>query len=114
MIYLVDTNVLLRFADRSHSLHPVVRNAVRKLRHDGHQLQVAAQHCVEFWNVATRPAARNGLGLTPVDADRLLKLIERLFPLFPMRLLFILNGVDLSLHTASLASRFMTLVLLPP
>jgi len=80
---LTDTNVLLRFADRAHPLHPVVRNAVRKLRRNGHKLQVAPQNCVEFWNVATRPAAKNGLGLKPVKADRLLRLIERLFPLFP-------------------------------
>lgn len=81
MIYLVDTNTLLRFADHSHPQHPVVRVAVRKLRRDGHQLQAASQNCVKFWNVATRPAAKKGLGLTPVDADRLLRLIERLFPL---------------------------------
>ena len=81
MIYLVDTNVLLRFADRTHPLHSTVRNAVRKLRRNGHQLQIAPQNCVEFWNVATRPAAKNGLGLTPVDADRLLHLVERIFPL---------------------------------
>jgi len=81
VIYLVDTNVLLRFADRTHPLHSTVRNAVRKLRRNGHQLQIAPQNCVEFWNVATRPAAKNGLGLTPVDADRLLHLVERIFPL---------------------------------
>ncbi len=81
MIYLVDTNVLLRFADRSHPLNPVVREAVRKLRKDGHNLQIASQNCVEFWNVATRPANRNGFGLAPTDADRLLRLIERLFPI---------------------------------
>ena len=79
MIYLVDTNVLLRFADHAHALHAVVRNAVRKLRRDGHRLQVASQNCVEFWNVATRPAPKNGLGLTPNEADRLLRLSERLF-----------------------------------
>ncbi|BAU07165.1 MULTISPECIES: type II toxin-antitoxin system VapC family toxin [Fischerella] len=37
----------------------------------------------EFWNVATRPAAKNGLGLTPTYANRLLQIIERLFPLLP-------------------------------
>ena len=25
MVYLVDTNVLLRLADRGHSLHPIIR-----------------------------------------------------------------------------------------
>jgi len=81
VIYLADTNVLLRFADRNHPLHPVVRAAVRKLRRDGHTLQVTSQNCVEFWNVATRPTTRNGFGLTPTETDRLLRLIERLFPL---------------------------------
>jgi hypothetical protein len=34
---------------------------------------------VEFWNVATRPAAQNGLGLTPAQAERQLRLVERVF-----------------------------------
>ncbi len=83
MVYLVDTNVLLRFADRNHPLHPIIRAAVQKLRLDGHKLQVTSQNCVEFWNVATRPINKNGFGLTPTEADRLLQLIERLFPLLP-------------------------------
>jgi predicted nucleic acid-binding protein len=83
VVYLIDTNMLLRFADRSHALHTLVRAAVRKLRADGHYLQASPQNFVEFWNVATRPVARNGLGLTPADADRLLRLVERLFPLIP-------------------------------
>ena len=53
-IYLLDTNVILRFAERNHPLHPTVRNAVRQLRLDGHRLQVTSQNCVEFWNVSTR------------------------------------------------------------
>lgn len=82
-IYLVDTNVLLRFAARTHPLHRIVRDAVRKLRASGHMLRVTPQNFIEFWNVATRPAARNGFGLTPAEADRLLRLAERLFPLLP-------------------------------
>lgn len=83
MIYLLDTNVILRFADRSHPLHPTIRNAIRKLRKDGYKLQVTSQNCVEFWNVATRPADKNGFGMTGADADQLLRLIERLFPILP-------------------------------
>ncbi|MEM9272001.1 MAG: type II toxin-antitoxin system VapC family toxin [Cyanobacteria bacterium P01_F01_bin.143] len=82
-IYLLDTNVILRFAERNHPLHPTVRNAVRQLRLDGHELKVTSQNCVEFWNVATRPANKNGFGLKPVAAERMLRLIERLFPLLP-------------------------------
>ena len=83
MIYLVDTNVLLRFADRSYLCYLRVRAAVRTLRAAGHRLRATPQNCVEFWNVATRPADRNGLGLEPADADRLLRLVERLFPVLP-------------------------------
>ncbi len=39
MVYLIDTNVLLRFVDRTQPLYPIVRNAVRQLRTDGHSLQ---------------------------------------------------------------------------
>lgn len=83
MLYLLDTNVLLRFADRSHPLHALIRTAVRELRQDGHKLQVSSQNCIEFWNVTTRPVERNGFGLTPPEAERLLQLIERLFPVLP-------------------------------
>lgn len=83
MVYLVDTNVLLRFVVRSDPLHPVARIAVRNLRGQGHALLTNSQNCIEFWNVATRPANRNGLGLTPAEADRLLRLIERLFARLP-------------------------------
>ncbi len=83
MLYLVDTNVLLRFVDRSHSLYSLIRIAVRTLRQDGYQLRVTAQNCIEFWNVATRPLERNGFGLTPPETERLLQLVERLFPVLP-------------------------------
>ena len=38
----------------------------------------------EFWNVCTRPAtARGGFGLSIADADRRLRIIERLFRVLP-------------------------------
>ncbi|HIK08673.1 MAG TPA: type II toxin-antitoxin system VapC family toxin [Oscillatoriaceae cyanobacterium M33_DOE_052] len=83
MIYLVDTNILIRFAHRHDPQHAIVRTAVRNIKQNGHQLQIISQNCVEFWNVATRPVVRNGFGLSPTDAERLLRLIERLFPVLP-------------------------------
>lgn len=83
MIYLVDTNILLRFAFRQDPRHLIVRQAVRKLRGGGHLLQATSQNFVEFWNVATRPQQKNGFGLTPSQADQSLRLVERLFPLLP-------------------------------
>jgi predicted nucleic acid-binding protein len=83
MVYLVDTNVLLRLCDRQHPLHPTIRAAIRQLQARGDQLQMTPQNCVEFWNVATRPLIRNGFGLTLDKANRLLRLLERLFPILP-------------------------------
>lgn len=81
--HLVDTNSLLRFAERTHPLHPTVRNAVDTLRTNGSPLFCTSQNLVEFWNVATRPAAKNGFGLSLAEADALLKLIEQVFPRLP-------------------------------
>jgi predicted nucleic acid-binding protein len=83
VVFLADTNVLLRFADRTHPVHPIIRAALRKLRTNGHRVCATPQNFVEFWNVATRPTERNGFGLAPANADRLLRLVERLFPLLP-------------------------------
>lgn len=62
-MYLVDTNLLLRLVDRSHSVHPTIRAAIRKLRQNGDSLHITSQNCVEFWNVATRPIQKNGFGV---------------------------------------------------
>jgi len=83
VIYLVDTNVLLRFADSSHPLYPSIRSSIRKLRAQGHALTITSQNCIEFWNVATRPTKKNGFGLTPTNAEKLLQSIEQLFPVLP-------------------------------
>jgi predicted nucleic acid-binding protein len=83
VVYLVDTNVLLRYADRTQPLHTQVRAAIRKLRADGHHLRTTSQNFIEFWNVATRPVSRNGLGLSHAAAERFLRLLERIFPLLP-------------------------------
>lgn len=56
MAYLLDTNVLLRLAERTHPLQPVVRDALRSLRASGEELFFTLQNLAEFWSVATRPA----------------------------------------------------------
>lgn len=83
MRYLADTNVILRLVHRRDPLHMTMRGAVRKLHRDGHQVCLVPQNCVEFWNVATRPAARNGYSLSINEADTSLRLIERLFSILP-------------------------------
>lgn len=81
MIYLVDTNVLLRFTRQSDLQHSITVKAIRTLIQNGHYLQVTPQNCIEFWNVATRPANKNGFGLTAIEANQLLTLIEGIFPI---------------------------------
>jgi len=81
MIYLTDTNVLLRFARHTDASYPIIQMAVRKLQANGHQLQTTSQNVAEFWNVSTRPTSRNGFGLTPYETNGLLQDLEETFPL---------------------------------
>jgi predicted nucleic acid-binding protein len=81
MASALDANLLLRFFQRSHPLHPVSRAAVRRLRASGEALYVLPQNVAEFWCVATRPVtARGGFGLSLAQAQRQVRLMERLFP----------------------------------
>jgi predicted nucleic acid-binding protein len=82
-ICLLDTNVVLRYAQRDHSLNPITQHAIATLKQQGYEFRIAPQNCIEFWNVATRPLTRNGFGLTLADADLLLSVIEQIFPLLP-------------------------------
>ena len=83
MIYLVDTNILLRIAHRSDERYALVRSCVNKLKKKGDLLQTTMQNFAEFWNVSARPVDKNGLGLTLVETDDLLQELELVFPLLP-------------------------------
>ena len=83
MIYLIDTNVLLRVARHTDENHPIVQAAVRELQANDHLLQTTLQNFAEFWNVLTRPTNRNGFGFTPSETDGLLQDLEEFFPLLP-------------------------------
>jgi predicted nucleic acid-binding protein len=83
MNYLVDTNILLRLPDRNHPQHLIIRKSIRLLRSQGHDLYITPQNCAEFWNVATRPSDKNGLGLDVEKTVKLLLLFERLFYVIP-------------------------------
>ena len=83
MIYLADTNFSLRLAIKQNPQHQIIRQAVRTLKNRGDEICIVPQTCVEFWNVATRPVKNNGFGFPVADADFFLRLIERIFSLFP-------------------------------
>jgi predicted nucleic acid-binding protein len=84
MLYLLDSNVLLRLLHRLDPLHPIVRQALRTLWARGDRFCYTSQTLGEFWSVCTRPTtARGGFGLTLVETDRRARLIERFYRFLP-------------------------------
>ena len=83
MAYLVDTSILIRLANTADASHAVASRAVVTLHLRGVILHTAPQNFVEFRNVATRPIAANGLGLTGIEAERKAANFEPTFPLLP-------------------------------
>jgi predicted nucleic acid-binding protein len=79
--FLVDTSILVRLANRADAAHSVADRAVVELHRRGEVLHVTPQNLVEFRNVATRPAAANGLGLPPAAVETKAADFEALFPL---------------------------------
>ncbi|HEX7721480.1 MAG TPA: PIN domain-containing protein [Pyrinomonadaceae bacterium] len=79
MSFAVDTNVLLRSIDDGHAAQPVAENSLLVLRDDGETLSIFPQNLVEFWAVATRPLANNGLGWSIDRAEQELADLEKLF-----------------------------------
>ena len=69
MRVLVDTNVLLRAVQTNHPLFAESTKAISALVRRDDSLFISPQNVVEFWNVATRPVAYNGFGLS---ADQVL------------------------------------------
>jgi predicted nucleic acid-binding protein len=80
---LVDTNIPLRISRRSDPEHMLVDTALARLAGQGTTLFYAHQNIAELWNAMTRPVARNGLGLTVADADRVVQAIESGMSLLP-------------------------------
>lgn len=66
---LVDTNILLRSAQPEHPHNPTAKAAVKEARIRGYLPCIVPQVIYEYWVVATRPVAENGLGLTSREAE---------------------------------------------
>lgn len=69
MNILLDTNVLTRWVNTEDSQHLEAVECLRVLRTSGHIPAIVPQNLYEFWVVATRPIAVNGLGMTSGDAE---------------------------------------------
>jgi predicted nucleic acid-binding protein len=83
MRVLVDTNILLRSAQPTHPLSSQATSAVSKLLRQEDAVFFCAQNIAEFWNVATRSAEVNGLGLSHEEALQEVASIESLLTLLP-------------------------------
>jgi len=83
MRVLVDTNILLRSAQPNHPLCAQATYAVAKLLRQRDSVFFCPQNIAEFWNVATRPADRNGLGFSHEEALREVTSIEESVTLLP-------------------------------
>lgn len=83
MEHLADTNILIRSIDQTHGLHGEATTALMSLLRSGERVCVTPQNIIEFWNVCTRPLDRNGLGLSPAEADREAARLEGLLTFLP-------------------------------
>lgn len=79
MRILIDTNVLLRSTEPGHVHYQDCVDAIDLLRKHGHELAIVPQVLYEFWSVATRPLANNGLGMSPADAHAEMTAVRKLF-----------------------------------
>jgi predicted nucleic acid-binding protein len=106
---LVDTNILLRVARRSDPQHKTIDAALAKLASEGCVLHYTHQNISELWNAMTRPAARNGFGLTVAEAEREVRVIEAGMSLladseavyWEWRRIVLLYGVCVQVHAPS-------------
>src|SRR4051794_3872402 len=62
MKMLADSNILLRIAHKADPQHQLTMDSIAKLLHNKDDLCIVPQNIYEFWTVATRPKAVNGLG----------------------------------------------------
>ena len=75
--YLLDTNILLRLSKRDDPHYTLVQSGVNALAKAGSEICFTTQNMAEFWNVCTRPADRNGFGLSIQETDARAQAIER-------------------------------------
>ena len=62
-LYLVDTNILIRWLQPGGLDFELVQHAIQRLEDTNNIPCYTSQNLGEFWNFPTRPAGRNGYGL---------------------------------------------------
>src|ERR1700679_2307427 len=75
-LFLLDTNVLIRWVQHEASEYSLIKNSIQHLVNAGGAPCYTAQNLSEFWNVLTRPVKNNGYELSIEQADARAKYIE--------------------------------------
>ncbi len=81
MNVLLDPNILARMFQLGHVQHALALDAVDALTGRGDTPCLVPQVLYEFWVVATRPMASNGMGLSATATAAELTRLQQLFPL---------------------------------
>jgi predicted nucleic acid-binding protein len=81
--YLLDTNILVRWANPADSNHALVTSSLVSLHRQAEELYIARQNLVEFWAVATRAKANNGLEWTIAETRAVVDEAIELFTVLP-------------------------------
>jgi len=110
---LLDSNILLRWLEPEAHDQRVVAAALDRLQLSNAGPCYTSQNLGEFWNTLTRPANRNGYGLSPAEANRRAIAIESRITLLPdtpdvhieWRKLLVAHGISgVQVHDARLAA----------
>ena len=83
MALLLDTSVLGRLANAADAANPIASAAMLKLHQRGEMVYITAQNLIEFRNIATRPIAVNGLGMSITETEAKAAGFEGSFALLP-------------------------------
>jgi len=84
-VILLDTNLLTRLTSTAHPHGGIARLVVHKILSRREQIAIVPQNLYEFWAVATRTPAANGLAMTTAQATQWLGFFQRRFTLLPDR-----------------------------
>jgi len=89
MMWLIDTNILLRLSDRGSAHHSVCIEALEMLKSRNDALYICTQNLIEYFVVATRPQQVNGLGKSVEQGLSDIHIFRSLFDWLPE-----VEGVD--------------------
>src|SRR3989337_392654 len=80
---LADTNILLRSLEPEHKSHITAVNALVSSTRKYGKVCVLPQNLIEFWNVATQPADKNGFGWTVTRTEGEVSRFEAILEVLP-------------------------------